>query len=393
MTESLAPSSVCVGKLIIVLALGGDQDGRKKLLVKHTGDFSMGQTDNGIIRTFRKRHNFVIIDKTALEDTRLSYKARGMLAYLLSKPDNWTTNTQNLINQSEKDGREAILSGLKELEGCGYLLRKKYKDRAGRFGWEVIIFETLGDRSEWETTLSIDENSSTINGFPVDGKTGDGKSGDGKPGYILNKESTTPKELINDSEITHKSGAHVCEPQEDLTIFSEPEEAHSDEKLKQVADQSTNVEDKKEIFHVANQSSDSDQRSAAAQSSKKSNNGNCWQCPQPELRIEFLKWRSQGMGKGATITKASNWCNKYPESANDSFAEFLESRKPSEPQPSLDSPLQAFLTGCGDKLRGIVLNNDFTPEQLNYIAELWEAGRRREELTILLLKKEGLIAS
>ncbi|MBW4607812.1 MAG: hypothetical protein KME22_11435 [Hassallia sp. WJT32-NPBG1] len=155
----------------------------------------MAQTDSGIIRTFKKRHNFVIIDKTALEDARLSYKARGMLAYLLSKPSNWTTNTQNLINQSEKDGREAVLNGLKELEACGYLLRKKYKDKAGRFRWEVMIFETLGDREEWEATLSIAEDSPTKNGFP-----GDGKTGDGKPDCIvINQNPINTNLLINEN--------------------------------------------------------------------------------------------------------------------------------------------------------------------------------------------------
>lgn len=41
-----------------------------------------------IIRVRRCPNNFVMMDKTFLEDTRLSFKAKGILAYLLNKPDN-----------------------------------------------------------------------------------------------------------------------------------------------------------------------------------------------------------------------------------------------------------------------------------------------------------------
>ncbi len=43
---------------------------------------------NEIIRVKKCQNNFVMMDKTFLEDTRLSFKAKGILAYLLSKPDN-----------------------------------------------------------------------------------------------------------------------------------------------------------------------------------------------------------------------------------------------------------------------------------------------------------------
>ena len=43
---------------------------------------------NTIVRAAR-RHRFVIIDQRAIEDTRLSWAARGLLGYLLSRPDDW----------------------------------------------------------------------------------------------------------------------------------------------------------------------------------------------------------------------------------------------------------------------------------------------------------------
>ncbi len=70
---------------------------------------------NEIIRVKKCQNNFVMMDKTFLEDTRLSFKAKGILAYLLSKPDNWKVIVGNLVNSST-DGKKAIYSGLKELK-------------------------------------------------------------------------------------------------------------------------------------------------------------------------------------------------------------------------------------------------------------------------------------
>ena len=43
-----------------------------------------------VIRVRKRPNNFVMIDKTFLEDDRLSFKAKGILAYLLSKPGRQT---------------------------------------------------------------------------------------------------------------------------------------------------------------------------------------------------------------------------------------------------------------------------------------------------------------
>jgi hypothetical protein len=65
---------------------------------------------------------FTVIDNATLGDDRLSWKARGILAYLLSKPDGWEVMVRHLVNAAP-DGRDAVLSGLRELEAIGYLVR------------------------------------------------------------------------------------------------------------------------------------------------------------------------------------------------------------------------------------------------------------------------------
>ena len=78
---------------------------------------------NGIIRVEKHTKNFVVINKNFLEDKRISFKAKGILTYLLSKPDNWQVMTSELIEASS-DGEAAVRSALKELEKYGYY--KKY---------------------------------------------------------------------------------------------------------------------------------------------------------------------------------------------------------------------------------------------------------------------------
>lgn len=91
-----------------------------------------------------KRERFVTIDKTGIEDSRLSFKATGLLAYLLSKPDDWTINSRGLT-EAKTDQRSAILSGLRELEKAGYLSREQRRVDSGAFEWEQVLYETPVD--------------------------------------------------------------------------------------------------------------------------------------------------------------------------------------------------------------------------------------------------------
>ena len=98
---------------------------------------------NGIIRIEKHTKNFVIINKNFLEDKRLSFKSKGILTYLLSKPDDWTVRVNELISAST-DGEASVRSALKELEACGYY--KKYRvrteDGSKIARWESVIYES-----------------------------------------------------------------------------------------------------------------------------------------------------------------------------------------------------------------------------------------------------------
>jgi hypothetical protein len=84
----------------------------------------------------RGRHewddNFTQIKNDWLRDERLSFKARGLLAYLESHTVGWKINVGWLVAHSI-EGKEAIRSAIYELELHGYL-RREQENVGGRFG-------------------------------------------------------------------------------------------------------------------------------------------------------------------------------------------------------------------------------------------------------------------
>lgn len=72
-----------------------------------------------VIRIKKKRTPYVTLDTTALNDPRLSFRAKGLHAYLLSKPDDWQVYIAHLEEESPREGKDAIRGAIKELEAAG----------------------------------------------------------------------------------------------------------------------------------------------------------------------------------------------------------------------------------------------------------------------------------
>ncbi len=83
-----------------------------------------------IIRTPR-RVQFVVLSQQAVEDSRLSWAARGLLAYLLSRPDNWQVRVAHLRKQAPS-GRDVVYKLLGELGTYRYMVRQRLRDEDGR---------------------------------------------------------------------------------------------------------------------------------------------------------------------------------------------------------------------------------------------------------------------
>lgn len=100
-----------------------------------------------IIRAPRKTENFYILDKRISEDRRLTWAARGLLIYLLGKPDNWCVSVQALVNETHdariNTRRDAIWALLKELIETGYCVRTQSRKPDGTLGeMDYAVSET-----------------------------------------------------------------------------------------------------------------------------------------------------------------------------------------------------------------------------------------------------------
>lgn len=101
-----------------------------------------------IIRTPRPSDRFAQISNEALSDERLSYRARGVLAYLLSRPNGWRTTSQGIADKGQ-EGRGAVRSALHELEEFGYLSRVKRKDPlTGKWLHDQFVTDQPADNSD-----------------------------------------------------------------------------------------------------------------------------------------------------------------------------------------------------------------------------------------------------
>lgn len=73
----------------------------------------------GIFRV-EKSENFTIMSNYHFREKKMSLKAKGLLSWMLSLPDNWDYSIKGMC-KCHKDGEDAITSALKELQSFGYL--------------------------------------------------------------------------------------------------------------------------------------------------------------------------------------------------------------------------------------------------------------------------------
>lgn len=87
-----------------------------------------------------KNRNFVTISNVGVRDSRLSWKAKGILVYLLSLPDDWKVYMSELEKHAS-DGEKSLRSGFAELKKFGYVERIPVRQGGKIVEWETVINE------------------------------------------------------------------------------------------------------------------------------------------------------------------------------------------------------------------------------------------------------------
>ena len=128
-----------------------------------------------IIRGPRPEGNFYILDKKISEDKRLSWASRGLLIYLLGKPNHWQVSVQALVNDTKAStkptGRDATWSLLRELIDAGYCTRHQFRKADG----------TLG---EMDYTISEDSINHPLTDSPCTAYPGTDEPGTANPTQV-----------------------------------------------------------------------------------------------------------------------------------------------------------------------------------------------------------------
>lgn len=91
------------------------------------------------IHRIHRTEGFAVIPNHVLRDENLSYRARGILAMMLTHTDGWRMTMADMIGASPKgrDGRIAVSAALAELEDVGYRKTTKFQNDAGQ--WQTVI--------------------------------------------------------------------------------------------------------------------------------------------------------------------------------------------------------------------------------------------------------------
>lgn len=126
------------------------------------------------------KNRYGTIPNDLLNSIHISFKAKGMYAYIQSKPDNWEFSAER-ISKQVKEGLPSVISALKELENFGYLARNRYQNNKGFWVVDYLLYE-----------IPIEEN--LITGKPNEENPNIGKTSD-----ISNKDYSK-KDISNNKE-------------------------------------------------------------------------------------------------------------------------------------------------------------------------------------------------
>jgi hypothetical protein len=88
-----------------------------------------------------KSKDFTVMSNYHLRDKKLSLKAKGLLSYMFSLPQDWDYSTNGLVAIC-KESRDAIKTTLDELKRTGYLEIEKVRGEKGTYEYNYIIRET-----------------------------------------------------------------------------------------------------------------------------------------------------------------------------------------------------------------------------------------------------------
>ena len=112
----------------------------------------------------RKAKNFTVMSNRPLRETEMSLKAKGLLALLLSLPEDWDFSIKGICAIC-KENESAVRAALGELKRFGYLkirMKKPNETQSGRIEYEYDIFERPTKKQSCENLYTEKEQTEIL---------------------------------------------------------------------------------------------------------------------------------------------------------------------------------------------------------------------------------------
>lgn len=99
---------------------------------------------NCYIQAFSLNDDFLMTPNSLWENENLTFRAKGLLGYMLSRPKNWRVHTWQLSQlykgEERGNGIEGIRSMIKELIDHEYVIYTKFRNEAGQWEHRYMVY-------------------------------------------------------------------------------------------------------------------------------------------------------------------------------------------------------------------------------------------------------------
>lgn len=97
------------------------------------------------------RANYTTVPNAAVRDLELTFRARGLLVWMLSHESGRTITAATIIDAGP-DGRDNVQAALRELEEANYITRIKYRTTYGHWAHRLTVTDTPGSFTNEQET-------------------------------------------------------------------------------------------------------------------------------------------------------------------------------------------------------------------------------------------------
>ncbi|MCX4976421.1 hypothetical protein [Streptomyces sp. NBC_00620] len=109
-------------------------------------------TNRAGVRVNRRAH-YVHVESATVRDARITFRALGLLTYLLDQSEDWKVRSEQLSKGEGREGRDAVRKALHELAAHGYyrLERRQFRNGQRAMGTAISEFPVEQWAADYQT--------------------------------------------------------------------------------------------------------------------------------------------------------------------------------------------------------------------------------------------------